>query len=97
MVINYPQQLAAAREVTGTDAQGVFVRMFGRLGQLLCGLHGHDAVLAFEENRVLLRCTSCGHNSPGWNLEGENRPTLRFHGDAERHLIARPIMARRSA
>lgn len=34
--------------------------------QQLCGLRGHDPVLAVERGHVLLRCTSCGHESPGW-------------------------------
>src|SRR5688500_607634 len=63
MVTNYPQQLAAATEVTGHEAveSGLAARMITRLGQVLCGLHGHDAVLHFEANRVMMRCTSCGH------------------------------------
>ena len=33
---------------------------------MMCGLRGHDSVLHFEGKRVMMRCTSCGHNSPGW-------------------------------
>ena len=40
----------------------------GRLAQLVCGLRGHDAVLHFEAARVSMRCTSCGHDTPGWPL-----------------------------
>lgn len=36
------------------------------LGRVLCALRGHDTVLHFEGMRVMLRCTSCGHDSPGW-------------------------------
>lgn len=36
------------------------------LRRLLCGLRGHDAVLRFEGPRMLMRCTTCGHDSPGW-------------------------------
>ena len=38
--------------------------------QLLCGLHGHDALLHFEQDRISLMCTSCGHETPGWELNG---------------------------
>lgn len=40
------------------------------LRRLLCGLRGHDAVLHFEGRRLMVRCTSCGHDSPGWELGG---------------------------
>jgi hypothetical protein len=39
-----------------------------RVRQLLCGLHGHDTMLQFGQERMFLRCVSCGHESPGWEL-----------------------------
>jgi hypothetical protein len=89
MVTNYPQQLAAATEdgQTGTaDAQSVMARVAARLGQVLCGLSGHDAILHFEGKRVMMRCTSCGYDSPGWEVSGRG-PRLRYEGDARRHLL----------
>lgn len=86
MVTNYPQQLAATPE-TSLDHAGVVARAMGRLGQLFCGLRGHDAVLHFEGNRVNMRCTSCGHDTPGWEINGRG-PRRRFDGDARRHLLA---------
>ena len=73
MVTNYPQQLTAAAEVTrkATSEAGLMARMVTRLGQVVCGLHGHDAVLHFEGNRVMMRCTSCGHDTPGWEISGQ--------------------------
>lgn len=44
-----------------------------RLQQMMCGLHGHDAVLHFERNRLSLQCLSCGLESPGWAIEPETR------------------------
>lgn len=41
-----------------------------RLGQWICGLHGHDSLLHFERGRVSLLCTSCGHETPGWDVKG---------------------------
>ena len=89
MVTNYPQQLTATAEAThhGTTGPGVVARAFGRLGQVLCGLRGHDSVLHFEGNRVMMRCTSCGHDTPGWEISGRG-PRKRFDGDARRHLLA---------
>ncbi|OFW05067.1 MAG: hypothetical protein A3H96_06050 [Acidobacteria bacterium RIFCSPLOWO2_02_FULL_67_36] len=86
MVTNYPQQLGAAAEVNRENTTGVVARAMGRLGQLLCGLRGHDSVLHFEANRVMMRCTSCGHDTPGWEIGGRG-PRRRFEGDARRHLL----------
>ena len=38
--------------------------------QFICGLHGHDALLHFDQRHVSLLCVVCGHESPGWNLPG---------------------------
>ena len=87
MVTNYPQQLTAT---TGTDANGdesVVNRAMSRVGQLLCGLRGHDSVLHFEGKRVNMRCTSCGHDTPGWEVSGRG-PLQRYAGDARRHALA---------
>jgi hypothetical protein len=35
---------------------------------VVCGLHGHDSVLQYERTRMFLRCTSCGHETPGWEV-----------------------------
>jgi hypothetical protein len=87
MVTNYPQQLTATAEVTTDHTASVVARTLGRIGQLFCGLTGHDAVLHFESNRVNMRCTSCGHDTPGWEISGRG-PRRRYEGDARRHLLA---------
>jgi len=46
-----------------------------RVRQVLCGFHGHDHLLQFEQDRLFLKCVSCGHESPGWDLN-EVPPTL---------------------
>jgi hypothetical protein len=85
MVTNYPQQLTAA-EVTHGEDDNVVARAVSRLGQLVCGLRGHDSVLHFEGNRVNMRCTSCGYDTPGWEITGRG-PRRRYEGDARRHLL----------
>lgn len=96
MVTNFPQVTTAdpveaslIERPNGT----AFNRLMQWLSQFLCGfLHGHDSVLHFEQNRVLLRCTSCGHDSPGWEVS-DRRPRVRFDGDARRHALQRrPVM-----
>jgi hypothetical protein len=39
-----------------------------RIGQLLCGIQGHDEMLEFDGTRMFLRCLNCGHESPGWDV-----------------------------
>jgi hypothetical protein len=87
MVTNYPRQLAVAdnRGVESPDG-GMMSRLANRLSQTLCGLTGHDAVLHFEGKRVMMRCTSCGHHTPGIEV-GERGPRRRFEGDAKRHRM----------
>ena len=47
---------------------GLGARVMDRLHQMVCGLHGHDTMLQFEQDRMFLRCQSCGHETPGWDL-----------------------------
>lgn len=77
---------------------GMFARLTERFRQMLCGLHGHDAMLQFEHERMFLRCVSCGHETSGWELT-ETPPTVTVRGDARRHAIVRPklVTARRIA
>ena len=65
MVTNYPQQLAAAAEITFERTGNAVARGMARLGQMICGFSGHDEVLQFSDKKVLMRCTSCGRESPG--------------------------------
>jgi len=97
MVTNYPQQLTAAAQPATDKTTTVVARTLGWLGQLVCGLRGHDSVLHFEGNRVNMRCASCGHDSPGWEITGRG-PRRRYEGDARRHLIAtQKLVLRKSA
>jgi hypothetical protein len=93
MVTNYPQQLTAGISTgergTGTGVRtedGAIVRAMGKLSQLLCGLSGHEAVLHVEGKRVMMRCTSCGHDTPGWEISARG-PRRRYDGDPDRHLM----------
>jgi hypothetical protein len=90
MVTNYPQQLTATATAQVTHdktTESVVARTLGRLGQLFCGLRGHDSILHFASNRVNMRCTSCGYETPGWEISGRG-PRRRYEGDARRHRLA---------
>jgi hypothetical protein len=91
MVTNYPQQLTASRMArmragAHDERKSLIGRVVDSIRKAFCGLRGHDTVLHFEEKRVMLRCTSCGHDSPGWEIDGVG-PRRVFHGDAQRHLL----------
>ena len=99
MVTNYPQQLTAtaATELETQDTRTVTTRAVSRIGQWLCGMRGHDSVLHFEGKRVMMRCTSCGHDSPGWEITGRG-PRQRYEGDRRRHVLpTRRLVLRKTA
>jgi hypothetical protein len=83
-------QDVAARPVTAPSdtltPRGLWSRAMDQLQAAVCGLHGHDPLLHFEDGRMFLRCSSCGHETPGWDT-GDRRPRPRFAGDAERHHL----------
>jgi hypothetical protein len=83
MVTNYPQRLAVGRDGSGT---AFMARTVTRLGQLLCGLRGHDTVMHREGKKIMMRCTSCGYDTPGVEIS-EREPRRRFEGDARRHRM----------
>ena len=39
-----------------------------KMRQLVCGLHGHDNLMEFGRGRLSLKCVSCGHETPGWDI-----------------------------
>lgn len=57
-----------AQRNASAPPDGLLVRATAHVRQFLCGLHGHDALLHFEETRISLLCASCGHQTPGWDL-----------------------------
>jgi len=92
MVTNYPHSVASRADVsTGgkTHGEGLGDRVMDRLRHMVCGLHGHDTLLQFEHGRMFLRCVSCGHQTPGWEVS-DVPPTITVRGDAQRHAIQRP-------
>lgn len=62
-----------------------------RMRQMMCGLSGHDALLHFETGRMSMRCTTCGHETPGWDLKA---PHLRADARAPRTRLLRLPLGR---
>jgi hypothetical protein len=93
MVTNYPHPMTAQGRMrttaVSTAAGGPIARVTEQLRHMFCGFRGHDTLLHFEDERMSLRCVSCGHETPGWELN-EPRPTVTVRGDARRHALVRP-------
>lgn len=72
-----------------TDSYGVMTQ----LRRFICGLHGHDSLLHFGEGRVSLLCSSCGHETPGWDVKGT--PARRQAATRERRVVQLPFVGER--
>jgi hypothetical protein len=88
-MVTHLENVAERPVAAATDAassRGLWARAVGHMQAAVCGLHGHDPMLQFEQGRMFLRCSSCGYQSPGWDT-GDRKPRLRFAGDASRHQL----------
>jgi hypothetical protein len=65
---------------------------------MFCGISGHDNLLQFEQDRMFLKCTSCGYESPGWELT-DTPPPVTAQGKERPRPLVRPhlVGARRIA
>lgn len=59
-------------QTTSTSTQRALTRAAVQARQFICGLHGHDSLLHFEQGRMSLLCASCGYESPGWDVKGKH-------------------------
>jgi len=71
--------------------------MVDRVKQMWCGLHGHDRLLQFEQDRLFLRCVSCGHETPGWTLHEPEPAVARPHEPAAAIIQPQMVSVRRVA
>jgi len=96
MVTHYSRH--ASRAMTTPSGAGIGARVLEWMRQTYCGLHGHDAMLHFEKERMYLQCASCGHRTPGWELTEMSRPPETLRAEP-RHVVVRPhlVGARRIA
>lgn len=92
MVTNYPQSIQADGNVTTSEAheEGLGGRVFDRLRQVMCGLHGHDSLVQFERDRMYLRCVSCGHETHGWELNDTRPAVTAMRLEPRQNGLARP-------
>jgi hypothetical protein len=57
--------------------------------RFVCGMHGHDSLMHFQRGRLSLKCMSCGHESPGWDLrksEAADAPSIAQAPERRRRL-----------
>ena len=74
------------------QADGLLSKAAQQLRQLMCGLHGHDSLKHFEQGRISLLCSSCGHETPGWDLKKSSGP----HSTAvDTRVLQMPLMHER--
>jgi hypothetical protein len=83
MVTNYPQVLVAAdRNIqagTRVTVVGVMEAAIKRVGQIACGLRGHEMLWHYEREKVMLECGRCGHASKGWDSHVHDASHRRHH------------------
>ena len=76
MAANCPPQVATVGQRVPLDELGEPLHLhdgFGavvleRLGRVFCGIQGHEHMTQFSNGRIFLRCITCGHESPGWDI-----------------------------
>jgi hypothetical protein len=91
MASNYPLGITStdANSEADRDDVGMGAAMFDRVRQLLCGLQGHDSLLQFGQDRMFLKCVSCGHETPGWEIS-EPSPAVSVQSEPRPRPMARP-------
>ena len=82
-----------------THAEGLGGKLLDIARQMVCGLHGHDSLLQFERDRMFLRCVSCGHETPGWEISDAPPVVAAPRADSRTQPVLQPqlISARRVA
>ena len=95
MVINFPRLFVAPDEDTARPEQTPQDEWFGErvldwVREAFCGLlHGHDSLLQFQQDRMFLKCVSCGYESPGWELN-QTPPPIVARANRRRRALAPP-------
>jgi hypothetical protein len=79
--------------IDSAEDNGVMSRVGEQLRRFICGLHGHDSLLHFGDGRVSLLCSSCGHETPGWDVKGT--PARCEAVRPERRAVQMPLVSER--
>lgn len=69
MATQYPQEVPSQDVDHAATSDGFGTGVVTWMHSVVCGLQGHDNLLQFARGRMFLKCVSCGHESPGWNVK----------------------------
>jgi hypothetical protein len=83
-----------AQEDMTQEPDGVVTRVALQLRQFVCGLHGHEQLKHFERGRITLLCSSCGYETPGWDVKAA---PARREGTDQSRVVSMPLVHRRTA
>ena len=75
------------------EDNGMMSRVGEQVRRFICGLHGHDSLLHFSDGRVSLLCSSCGHETPGWDVKAN--PARRETVRPDRRVVQMPLVSER--
>lgn len=56
------------------DAGGALRSAIVSVRRAACGLGGHEYCMRSGNNRIFLQCMTCGHETPGWQIDVNARP-----------------------
>ena len=84
----------SAQHQSDPTTRGVLARAGVQVRQLICGLHGHDSLLHFEKGRLSLLCTSCGYETPGWDVKSAPVQSQVVQ-EKPRRVIRMPLVSQR--
>jgi len=79
----------------GYSERGFGAMVTDKVRQFICGLHGHDELLHFECGRMSLQCTSCGYETPGWDLRTGQKPPQTAAEFASSQVARMPLVGDR--
>jgi hypothetical protein len=74
-----------------SETNGLLTRAALQLRQFMCGLHGHDSLMHWEQGRISLLCASCGHETPGWDVK--EIPAV--NAETSRRVVRMPLVQER--
>jgi len=83
----------AQRLETTPEPDGLLSKAALQLRQLVCGLHGHDSLMHFEQGRISLLCASCGHETPGWDVKASS--LQRTRSESSQRIVHMPLVHER--
>src|SRR5258705_12499975 len=83
------------RHIGWVSERGFGAMVTDKVRQFLCGLHGHDALLHFEHGRMSLQCTSCGYETPGWDLRANDEAPQAAAEFKSSRVVRMPLVGQR--